>query len=497
MGKRTRTALAVLAGALLFLSLPPAGLWFLTFPALALVGVLWAGIGPREGFRSGWLVGAAATLGVGYWLPSTLERFTDMSWSARLFLWLLLAAWTGLSWGLAGGVAGWLGKTIGYPLAAALGLLVFERWGPTIFSYPIAVALVDARWLAQAGDLVGVPGLGALLVALAVAAAESWKQRRATRALLVTLALAVAFTGYGAVRGKKVARARDAAPRLSVGLVQPAIPAAQRWDDTQRGQILAHLQRLTSSLLAQKPALVVWHEGAYPYRLAHRAAHEGADVPALLVEAGAPPLLFGAQTDDAGAVYNSAFLRTADGQLSEPVDKRVRVPFGEYIPLMARFGFLRRAFPRVEGLRAGAHPELLSTGGHTYGVLNCLEDIIPTAAAEVAGADLLVNLTNDAWFDAAEGAQHLVQARWRAIETRRDLVRAVNGGQTGLVDALGHVVVAMPADQPAAVLVSARVSTGLGAIAPSVIPLEAWAALIVLAIAAAVDWQRRRRAATA
>ncbi|HZS37611.1 MAG TPA: apolipoprotein N-acyltransferase [Polyangia bacterium] len=493
MGQRTRTALAAAAGALLFLSLPPAGWWWLTLPALVAVGFLWRGATARQAFRSGWIVGFVATAGVGYWLPSTIERFTGLTWGARLGLWFLLAAWTGLSWGLAGGAAGWLGKTIGYPVAAALGLLVFERWGPTIFSYPIAVALVDAPWIAQSADLIGVPGLGALAVLVAVAAAESLTQRRVTRTLAIGLALTAALTGYGALRGRQVARAREAAPKLLVGLVQPAIPAAARWEDAEREQILAHLQTMTSSLLAQQPELLVWHEGAYPYRLAHAAGHEGGAVPSLMKTPGVPPLIFGAQTDgDDGARYNSAFLRTADGVLSAPVDKRVRVAFGEYIPLLARVGFLRRAFPRVEGLRSGDRPELLSAGGRTYGVLNCLEDIIPTAGAEVAGADLLVNLTNDAWFDGAEGAQHLVQARWRAIETRRDLVRAVNSGQTGLVDALGRVVVAMPADQPAVLVVGARVATGLHALAPTVIPFEAWLALAALAFAAALKWRRGR-----
>jgi apolipoprotein N-acyltransferase len=374
-----------------------------------------------------------------------------------------------------------------------MGLIVFERWGPTIFSYPIAVALVDARWLAQAGDLIGVPGIGALLIALAVAAAEAVKLRRSTRALAITGALTAALIAYGGVRARQVAHAREAAPRLAIGLVQPAVPAAARWEDSQRAEILAHLQRLTASLYDQEPALIVWHEGAYPYRLPHAAGREGGPAaPALLAAADAPPLLFGAQSADAdGAPYNSAFVRAPDGSWPAPVDKRVRVAFGEYIPILSRAAFLRRAFPRVEGLKAGDRPELLATGGHTFGVLNCVEDLIPTAGAEVASADVLVNLTNDAWFDGAEGAQHLVQARWRAIETRRDLVRAVNTGYSSHVDALGRVVVAMPQDAPAALLVSPRISTGLHALAPTIIPLLAWLALAVLAVGVVLQLRRR------
>jgi apolipoprotein N-acyltransferase len=75
-------------------------------------------------------------------------------------------------------------------------------------------------------------------------------------------------------------------------------------------------------------------------------------------------------------------------------------------------------------------------------VLNCYEDTLPEAGREAmeGSPNLLVNITNDAWFaGSAEGELHLRLAVLRAIETRRDLVRAVNQGPTSFVDAAGRV----------------------------------------------------------
>ena len=63
--------------------------------------------------------------------------------------------------------------------------------------------------------------------------------------------------------------------------------------------------------------------------------------------------------------------------------------------------------------------------------------------------NLLVNLTNDAWFaGTAESSYHLLLSRLRSIELRRDLVRAVNYGPTTWIDAAGRIVAEIPGDAP-------------------------------------------------
>ena len=107
----------------------------------------------------------------------------------------------------------------------------------------------------------------------------------------------------------------------------------------------------------------------------------------------------------------------------------------------------RRTFARGGGLRPGNAVVILSTSMGPpevrAGILNCYEDTLPRVSRRVAaeGPNLLVNVTNDAWFgNSAEPELHLLAAIPRAIEARRDMVRAVNTGVTAHIDAFGRVV---------------------------------------------------------
>ena len=369
---------------------------------------------------------------------------------------------------------------------------------------PLALPLADATWLAQSADLVGVSGLGAVLLGTAVATAGA--ARRRTRGSVLAagpwLAAVAALCVYGSGRVSVVERARDRAGVLRVALIQPAIPATLRWRPEMAEPIRLHLQRLSESVLGRSPDVIVWHEGAYPYRLPYRAGQDGMLAPFALPERHVgrwPALVFGSVADGVhgavydGSVYNATFVRAPDGSLGRPVAKRVLVPFGEYVPLVRLVPFVGRWFRRAEGLTPGERPEVLMVAGRSLGVLNCFEDTIPWAGADVASADLLVNTTNDAWFDGAAGEQHLYTARWRAIETRRDMVRAVNTGLSSHIDASGRVVTVLPPGLPAADLVFPRVGIGLHPLAPRVIVMAPWVALAGLGAALSARAARRWR----
>jgi apolipoprotein N-acyltransferase len=90
----------------------------------------------------------------------------------------------------------------------------------------------------------------------------------------------------------------------------------------------------------------------------------------------------------------------------------------------------------------GEHQVALVSGPIRAAVLNCFEDTLPEAGLEAIDVDpnLLVNITNDAWFAGTQESElHLRIATLRAIELRRDFVRAVNFGPTTWVDATGAV----------------------------------------------------------
>lgn len=139
--------------------------------------------------------------------------------------------------------------------------------------------------------------------------------------------------------------------------------------------------------------------------------------------------------------FNSAFLLSPTGEVVARYDKRQLLPFAEYFPFDSA-GILRREFGRVREFTPGPPTPPLPTRIGAAGVVICNEAMFPRVVAERvrAGAELLVNLSNDSWLgDRQFSLQALDMARLRAIEQRRDVVRASTSGPSAIIDATGGV----------------------------------------------------------
>ncbi len=152
--------------------------------------------------------------------------------------------------------------------------------------------------------------------------------------------------------------------------------------------------------------------------------------------------------------YNSAALIRPDGIVAGRYDKLHRVMFGEYIPLVESFPWLRKLTPFAAGfgIDAGSASAAFEHNGFRFSPIICFEDTVPqlvrtiintTAEPTPAGpqrVDFLVNLTNDGWFHgSSELDQHLITATFRCIECRTPMVRAVNTGISAFIDGDGVV----------------------------------------------------------
>jgi apolipoprotein N-acyltransferase len=208
--------------------------------------------------------------------------------------------------------------------------------------------------------------------------------------------------------------------------------------------MMSRLAGLTRAAEADGAELTVWPESAYPYPLPYAVQHSPYGPRAFLQRGVHGPVISGAYlAKSPGVGTNSSLLVTSDGGISPSSDKRHLLWFGETIPLAAELPILRRIFARGAGLDPGTEIVLLTTGAIRANVLNCYEDTLPIAGREAMTVrpNLLVNVTNDAWFaGTAESELHLRTAVPRAIEERRDLVRAVNRGPTTWVDANGRIL---------------------------------------------------------
>ena len=141
--------------------------------------------------------------------------------------------------------------------------------------------------------------------------------------------------------------------------------------------------------------------------------------------------------------YNSAYLLSPEGEIKGKYNKVHLVPYGEFVPLRTVFPFINKLTAGMGDFTAGSGYYPLTMGDKKIGVLICYEGILPSAAREYKkkGSQLLVNITNDAWFGATSAPfQHFSMAVFRAVETRFYLVRAANTGVSAIVDPRGEIV---------------------------------------------------------
>jgi apolipoprotein N-acyltransferase len=371
---------------------------------------------------------------------------------------------------------------------------------------------------------------------------------------LLPAALALAATlAYGRLRLSDFATPTDA-KHVRIALVQGNSLADWKFDEAKQRQIMDEYVRLSLESVATagktgdgRPLdLVVWPETMFrvplisfdaEYELPPGAVQTKEEVAAAgpgqlarLADMVAAPVLVGidrlhytsrkysvrstnsktvpnseAQRVEPPVAYNSAVMVGRDGKLIGTYDKVHLVMFGEYVPFARRLPFLGRVSTLTGNVEAGAGPVALCAGGVCYSPNICYETVIPhvirrqvtTLRAQGRPADVLVNLTNDAWYwGSSELAQHLACGVFRAIETRRPLVIAGNGGISAWIDHTGRVRAKSPKQQTDVVIADVELNRAAGeTIYMQTSDLFAGLCLAGCVVVAVIGWGMRRRQA--
>lgn len=401
---------------------------------------------PRDAWLCGWSAGFAANAIIFYWIVELLVSFAHFPLPLAFAVAALLWAAQGLNLAF----CSWLFDVLtrrGAPrfVVAPVALTLFASLGPSLFPWRPSTALVDWTAYAQLAELGGAPLLDALVLfagSMGAGALSAWAcgERRVFLRRARVLVFLIAFPVlYGTVRLPQIDDERSAAPALRIGIVQPNISIESKHDPSHAPHNLQRLRRLTQRARARGAELIVWPETMYPYPLHREQTHEPLD--GRRIAAGVP-MLIGAITQSSRCDrWNSAVALDANGEITGVSDKVELLAFGETVPLWEWLPPLQSMFP-CPGLARGERPQTLRIAGALVGPLNCYEDVLTEPARSfVVSPDVLVNITNDAWFgDSAEPHLHHLAARLRAVETRRDLVRAVNTGVSAHVDSTGREV---------------------------------------------------------
>ncbi len=444
---------ALLAGAAWPLAFSPFDFYPVAVLSLAVLFLLWRGAGAWRAFRRGYLFGLGAfAVGV-YWVYISMHDYGGMGPLLSGAITALLVCFMALFPALAGlGAAlvlrprraapvpgngrAWL---LVFPAAWVLGEWL-RGWFLTGFPWlHIGYSQIDAP-LAGYAPLLGVYGvslLAALSTALLLAAAlHGGRLRRIALGLFAML-------WVGGLLLAQIEWTRSAGEPLRVSLVQGNVPQDLKWHPGMRDITVDRYLQLTRAHWDSD--LIIWPETAIPMYYAEARPY----LEVLAQEAAA---------HDTGLIVGLVYLDTETHRYYNSMisvagqeaiyHKQHLVPFTEYLPFRSVLGGFIDAFsiPMSDFSAGAADQAPMMVAGQRIGMSICFEDAFGEETIRMLpAATLLVNVSNDAWFnDSLAPHQHLQIARMRALETGRYLARGTNTGMTALIDARGRLIEVAP-----------------------------------------------------
>lgn len=434
------------------LSYPPFHLFFPSFICLVpAILLLERGANDRLPFRrqvaQGFWFGLLTNGLLLYWMVFALWRFTPLSVLAYGGTILLLSLFGAVLFG----ITGWITRVSKLSIVVVFPVLwtslewltghmhdIRFPWlglGTSLTGYPTAV---------QIADIVGARGITLMLATansvIAVAFVRRGDLKRSALLFAAVLLGVIAAYAYGLVRERTL----EMSDLGEVALVQPNVGFREKWNTALQDSLVGDLLALSSKALTERdPDLVAWPEAAVPGDL--RSREDWTDRISSLVSSVGRPFLVGGlhsarDSDGRWVRYNSAFFFDSFGvnEVYPVYHKQYLVPVTERVP------FIRSKWLDIRWLGrfgSGDGGPIYQSELGSFGVLICYESTFENLARDYRrnGADFLVNITNDAWFEGTSTPyQHVSHLVMRAIENRVGIARAANSGITEYVDPLGR-----------------------------------------------------------
>lgn len=479
-----RAGLAILLGALTVLGFAPYYLFWLPWLTIATLLWLW-----QQSHTAGQVFKLGLVFGLGlycvgiYWIYISLHTFGGMPWWFAGFSTFCLCAFMAVFPAL----AGYLAKRQGNLLWTAPVLWALSDWVRSwVFTgfpwltlgYTQAPDSPLSGFLAVTG-VYGVSALAALLSACLVMLVQATGRVQAA-------SVAVGLLVTGSLLSS-ISWTHPAGQPVSVALLQGNISQTIKWSPAHAEQTLrqyldmvrqAHAKLIVLPETAL-PVLLEQLDPAYLAALRQHAENQGGDLLLGVVEA---------RLDE---YFNSAV--SLGVSPTQSYAKSHLVPFGEYIPLKSIFGWIYRDWLHMplSDLSRGTSHQPLEIAGQKIGVNICYEDVFgEEVARQLPQAELLVNISNDAWYGQSFAAdQHLQFSQVRAMETGRMVLRSTNTGATAIIDQRGQVLQHAPHDE--AVILAGEAQGYQG-----ITPYVRWGNALFIAlsgIALGWAWWARRR----
>ncbi len=435
--------------------------WICFVPLLAAL----RGKSAPQSLRLGMISGTAMNLVSLYWLVGTLTRFGEIPLLASIAAVFIFCVYSSLQFGIFTWYISRLGLCRGKSVANALMIsfawVVAEFFFPVLFPYGIGVSQGYYPMAIQVVDILGMSLLGFLMFFVNVSVFYLVDDVRGRKEIAlappaISIAAIAILLGYGSFRMNEIENFLETEPRMEVAMVQANFDYAEKNLDNEPVITKKHGEM---SRELEGADLVIWPETSVQHWFpkedsVYSIEHQRNVVPtghtahfligglsfiqdSLLLEDG--------WDEEDNKKYNTAFLVDLQSNILAHYSKTRLFLLGEYFPwINEELKFLKRVFPMIGDLTPGEELKVLEVPEKNIriGPLICYEDIMAEISRNYVkmGVNLLVNLTNDAWFGkSAAPHQHLLLSVPRAVETRRYLVRSTNSGISAIISPTGEI----------------------------------------------------------
>lgn len=470
--RNKQLSLGILSGVLLGISYPPIPLPFIIFFALvpflfvleervtllsinkftyvtlfpfALVSLYWVGSWTKEADPFLMISGVLLIIltPVFYFVPTTLYYFSRKIFSRKIALLLFPFYWVS-----------------------------FEHlYSVTDLRFPwltLGNSLPYFKQFIQIADIVGAYGLSLIIlfinVCLYIIIKDVFEKRILNyKYVIVVIALIFIPLLYGSV---KTANSNESRKTINVGIIQPNLDPWEKWEGGGLEKQLDTYLQLSKKAADQGAQIIVWPESALPVYLLGGSFDFEATVIKNFVNAnniylltGMPDITFYFDSTKAPknakrtnltktyyTSYNSILLFSPNSSLIQKYGKNMLVPFGEHVPFVEQIPFLGDFIKWQVGISSwnvGNKQNVLGTNYYKIGGIICIESIYPDFVAKFVqnGASFIAVVTNDSWYGYSSGPfQHKEISVLRAIENRRSVIRAANGGISCIIDPNGNTI---------------------------------------------------------
>jgi apolipoprotein N-acyltransferase len=439
--KSSRYSLPFFSALLLIVSQPPLSIFPAAYLALVPLLLTLERDRPLQNVVAGLTTGVVAYTGLVYWVVVAMNTFGGISMPLAVFTLVLLVLYLALYVGAFALLVPYLERVFRVPFWAGAPLvwtlLEYAR-GKLLTGFPWSFLAHSQHNFLPVVQVVSVAGsyfLSFLIVS--VNCLLVFAVRR-TRPPLAFTAVTICLLGLSLGFGWTQLKTRDAGT-LTAAIAQGNIPQDVKWTEGSKARTVRAYEALTLQG-ARGTDLVVWPETAMPF-VFFGDASEGAVT--LIPGTLGTNLLFGTiSRDRQGRYYNSAHVFGRNSEYRGTYSKVHLVPFGEFTPLREYLPFMEALSVQIGDFFSGKGHDPILTDAGKLGILICYEGIFPSISNETVrqGADVLVNLTNDAWYGRSSAPyQHLAFYIFRAVETDRFVLRAAQTGISAVIDPRGRI----------------------------------------------------------